>query len=272
MFRDSTTLKHGPDLRSTTLGDTYTYDGFFHGCTSLETIRIHYTGNFSPARVFDVWVSDVPATGTFYYNGSDTTRGDSAIPTGWTVEPFAPIVNYVDYINTNIAEMNTGVVPTTTTKVVGRFRGSAVGNWFVGIEGQGWRGFNSQNTFYVDVNGMGARINQSGWDTTKWYDVEFGNFFFTCTPVDGGTTISNSGSSRSFTHTNPLKLGSATYDWMGEYEQFDCAGFKIYDGTTLVKDYRPALDPNNVACLYEELSGVYEYPSTGTFIAHMYDE
>lgn len=88
MFRGSTTLKHGPDLRSTTLGSTYTYDGFFNGCTSLETIRIHYTGNFSPASVFDVWVNGVPASGTFYYNGTDTTRGTSAIPTGWTVQSF----------------------------------------------------------------------------------------------------------------------------------------------------------------------------------------
>lgn len=63
-------------------------------------------------------------------------------------------------------------------------------------------------------------------------------------------------------------LGSATYNWQGEYEKFDCAGFKIYDGTTLVKDYRPALDGNGVACFYEEVSGTYCYPSSGTFLAY----
>lgn len=34
-----------------------------------------------------------------------------------------------------------------------------------------------------------------------------------------------------------------------------------------MKDYRPALDENNVACFYEEVSGVCEYPTTGRFIA-----
>ena len=251
MFKGCTSLTTAPTLPATTLA-TGCYNEMFYGCSSLNYIHTYS------------WVSGVAASGTFKYKGSDTTTGTSAIPVGWTV----PGVIYKNYINTNIAEMNTGVVPTTTTKVVGRFRGNSVGNWFVGIERQGWRGFNSQNTFYVDVNGMSARINQSGWDTTKWYDVEYGNLYFTCTPVDGGTTISQTSTARSFTHTNPLKLGSATYQYAGEYEKFDCAGFKIYDGTTLVKDYRPALDENNVACFYEKVSETYCYPSSGTFLAY----
>ena len=35
--------------------------------------------------IFDMWVSGVALEGTFYYNGSDTTQGESAIPNGWTV-------------------------------------------------------------------------------------------------------------------------------------------------------------------------------------------
>ena len=48
-----------------------------------------YTGNFAdaPTNAFDRWVDGVASTGTFYYNGSDTTTGTSAIPTGWTVLP-----------------------------------------------------------------------------------------------------------------------------------------------------------------------------------------
>lgn len=41
---------------------------------------------------------------------------------------------------------------------------------------------------------------------------------------------------------------------------------KIYDGDTLVKDYIPVLDKNNVACLYEKVSGKFVYnQGTGTF-------
>ena len=45
-----------------------------------------YTGNFSTTD-FNYWVSGVASSGTFYYNGSDTTHGVSAIPEGWTVLP-----------------------------------------------------------------------------------------------------------------------------------------------------------------------------------------
>ena len=46
-----------------------------------------YTSNFAHAHsfAFSNWVDGVASTGTFYYNGSDTTTGVSAIPTGWTV-------------------------------------------------------------------------------------------------------------------------------------------------------------------------------------------
>lgn len=59
----------------------------FNGCSSLQEIKVDFTGNFN-ATYFRDWVSGVPNTGTFYYNGSDTTRGASAIPTGWTITTF----------------------------------------------------------------------------------------------------------------------------------------------------------------------------------------
>lgn len=41
---------------------------------------------------------------------------------------------------------------------------------------------------------------------------------------------------------------------------------QIYDNGTLVKDYRAAVDPDGVACFYEEISKAYEY-GIGTFTA-----
>ena len=75
-----------PRLLATTL-DTSCYQGLFFGCSKLNTIKLGYTGNFS-TNYFNYWVSGVASTGTFNYNGSDTTRGVSAIPEGWTVTPF----------------------------------------------------------------------------------------------------------------------------------------------------------------------------------------
>ena len=43
---------------------------------------------------------------------------------------------------------------------------------------------------------------------------------------------------------------------------------QIYDNGTLVRDFRPALDPDGVACLYEKVSKTYYYnKGTGTFTA-----
>ena len=91
MFRDCTSLTTAPELSATTLAG-WCFHGIFSGCSSLNEIKIAYTGNFSgtevPTLAFFNWVTGVASTGILYYNGSDTTRGNSAIPTGWTVQTF----------------------------------------------------------------------------------------------------------------------------------------------------------------------------------------
>ena len=62
-----------------------------------------------------------------------------------------------------------------------------------------------------------------------------------------------------------MKIGNSEYNGG---EAFDVEYIRIYDNDALVKDYRPALDDNGVACFYEEVDGVYEYPYNGTFTAH----
>lgn len=45
-------------------------------------------------------------------------------------------------------------------------------------------------------------------------------------------------------------------------------GFKMYDGGTLVRDFIPAIDQDNVACLYEQVEGKFYYnKGTGSFTA-----
>ena len=89
MFAGCTSLTTAPALPATTLVD-YCYSNMFSYCSNLNTIKLGYTGNFAnaPSGAFSGWVAGVAQTGTFYYNGSDTTTGESAIPSGWTVSPW----------------------------------------------------------------------------------------------------------------------------------------------------------------------------------------
>ena len=85
MFNGCTSLTQAPELPATTLGvNCYYY--MFSGCTSLKEIKLEYIGNFS--SYFSNWVNGVSSTGNLYYNGSDTTVGTSAIPSGWNVVKF----------------------------------------------------------------------------------------------------------------------------------------------------------------------------------------
>ena len=90
MFRSCSSLTSVPVLPATTLAK-YCYGNLFRDCRKLNTITLGYTGNFAdiPSGAFNSWVSGVASSGTFYYNGSDTTRGVSAIPNNWTITPFS---------------------------------------------------------------------------------------------------------------------------------------------------------------------------------------
>ena len=88
MFYDCTGLTVAPRIKATTF-EWYSLEGMFEGCTSLQEIKIDYTGAFGEDS-FNDWVKDVPSTGTFYYNGTSTTRGIDHIPVGWTVQSFTP--------------------------------------------------------------------------------------------------------------------------------------------------------------------------------------
>ena len=86
MFSFCTGLTTAPDLPATNLAQ-YCYTQMFSVCTSLTSIKLYYTGAFGDDNFGD-WVNMISTTGTLYYNGSDTTKGVSACPTGWAVQTF----------------------------------------------------------------------------------------------------------------------------------------------------------------------------------------
>ena len=89
LFEGCTSLTKAPFLPATSRVANWCYQYMYSYCSSLNEISLAYTGMFNPGSApFQGWVDGVPATGTFYYNGSDTSRGTSAIPSGWTVVQF----------------------------------------------------------------------------------------------------------------------------------------------------------------------------------------
>lgn len=91
MFQGCTSLSVAPQLSVTTL-ENYCFQWMFVGSINLSSVKLTYTGNFSGAGVpdgaFNNWLGNVSSSGTMYYNGTDTTRGSSAIPGGWRVQSF----------------------------------------------------------------------------------------------------------------------------------------------------------------------------------------
>ena len=85
MFEGCSALTAAPELPAKTLVDDC-YTSMFYDCTSLNSIKIGYTGNYSPTY-FSSWVIRVADSGTFYYNGSQTAQ-DFQLPSGWTKTPF----------------------------------------------------------------------------------------------------------------------------------------------------------------------------------------
>ena len=117
---------------------------------------------------------------------------------------------------------------------------------------------------YMDV--PGGRIRTAGYVIGIWYEISAGNHFFNCVPDDPSyQTLTNSSSSRTFTLSTPLWFSNYSYSWAGQYEDFLCRGFKIYEGNVLTRDYRPAKDDNGVVCFHEEVQQTWLYPTHGTF-------
>lgn len=94
MYSGCTSLrsaKVGPPNSDSVSHMDYSFGYLFNGCSNLKEIYVGKWGDWSSTSYKDVWtswVSGVSSSGTFHYSGTDTARGVSAIPTGWTVVPY----------------------------------------------------------------------------------------------------------------------------------------------------------------------------------------
>lgn len=82
MFQKNANLTASPDISATTL-TTDSLRAMFSQCTSLSSIKVHFTEWVDGAS--GGWVSGVPSTGTFYCPAElPDERGINRIPEGWT--------------------------------------------------------------------------------------------------------------------------------------------------------------------------------------------
>ena len=81
----SNAMVNNIELKATTLAEAC-YNYMLYNASTCNSIKLYYSGNFE-SIYFNHWVENVATEGTLYYNGQDTTRGESAIPQSWSVNP-----------------------------------------------------------------------------------------------------------------------------------------------------------------------------------------
>ena len=90
MFSGCTSLTQAPELPATTLVD-WCYEQMFTGCTKLNYVKAMFTTDPTGSSYLNMWLEDVPETGTFVKNSAATWDNTAAgIPTGWTVQTASP--------------------------------------------------------------------------------------------------------------------------------------------------------------------------------------
>lgn len=188
--------------------------------------------------------------------------------------PLDDPIKYVEYIqSTGSQYIDSGFKPNQNTRVVAKFQFLSVLSVWQAVFGS--RGPSSQSypdpyalflspksIFRSDYNG---KIEfPSGLSVTAQHVVDKNK---NVCDIDG-TIVTNS--TGSFQRDNNMYLfacnsgGNLTTE-MGRMKLYY---LKIYDNGTLVRDYAPALDPDGVPCLYDEVAGDYVYNAgTGSFTA-----
>ena len=273
MFDGCTSLSVAPSLPATTLC-SYCYAGMFNGCSSLSSMDVKFTA-WSPSSATGSWLSGVAATGTFKCPADlDITLSDAShIPAGWTV--VQPTVKYADYVQTNSYVLDTLYKPTVNTSLSTCLSGSANGNCFIGfytsIDTQDYRLFNSRTTLYFDIGSgggsTGGRIMAYNWNSSAWTDISTWNFGFKFTP-EGGSQQSATGAAHSTADWDPNgTINIAGYTTSTGQSNICIKGLKIYESDVLVRDFKAAVDEDDVAGLYDEVEGVFYYPTGGAWTA-----
>lgn len=170
----------------------------------------------------------------------------------------------VDYIQrTTNQYIDTGVVPNSTTMMQTKINMyETTGGMIIGYSNSTsdlYRLFNYSNNFYFDIwqdSGVN-RINGGSWPNNTIIEIEFGNHYVkdlsTNTTIISGTTIDN----KIVPDTIRIFNNSGSANGCIYY-------LKIYDNSTLVRDFIPCRNSDGVAGLYDIINNQFYHSASGT--------
>jgi hypothetical protein len=241
------------------------------GTTANVTVRIHSLQAGAGTLLGTVESGDLTAypengeQGGYWYVLVESGSGSEPTP---DPEPDPePGVNYVGYIQTSGSQyIKSGFTPNQDTRVVCELEFAPT----------------SSSSQYIFGSRTSASANQFGVrGTSSGYQMKYSS-------ADGSTTSgTTSGRFTMDCNKNTFTLAGTTFT--ETYAKFTCPGemyvfalynngvaygfataklyyMKIYDNGVLVRYYKPCLDPDGVACLYDEVNAEYVYNAgSGTF-------
>lgn len=295
MLQDCTSLSSAPALPidNPSAADAMSY--MFSHCTSLSSLKMNKLKTLATAQTMmymlqnctsltsittnlSSWNSN--ATGNWLYGASNIgtftladqtcipSRDESGVPAGWTVEE--KNIKYVDYVQTNRYALDTLYKPTVNTSLSTCLSGNANGNCFIGFsynDSEDYRLFNYQNWLYFDMgNGRLGGFSTQHWNTSKWTDISAWNFGLKFTP-EGESEYSTTGTAHSTVDWDANGTINIAGNGAGSNGDINIKFLKIYENGVLVRDFKAAVDANDVAGLYDEVEGVFYYPTGGAWTA-----
>lgn len=251
------TVKTKPDKTTYLVGETFSSAG----------VVIEATYSDSSKRTVSGWTTNLDGTvfelATYYscivsYSEGGVTKTAEFLI---SVEKApAASVYYLEYIeSTGTQFIDTEIIPNSNSKAVLDFELTSAPSYDAGILGaKQWAlkymkmtaGFAASGTGYYTIYGLRAVARHTATKTLE------------STIVGGKEAKHNAGCPTESIHICNVNGESMNKAPMKIYS---C---KIYDGETLVKDYRPCKDGFGVVCLYDEVAKKYVYNAgSGSFVA-----
>lgn len=167
-------------------------------------------------------------------------------------------IELVEYFETtdSSSSINTKIIPNENTKLRFEFinleaTGAIIIGYMDGDDTKDWRFFNYNSQAYFDTydgtSSYGRRIYGGSIVPNTRYNLELGNYYVknldTGTNIISGDVYTGTGNNNIYINGN---VGATNNRWYY---------IKIYDGTTLVRDFVPA-QVGQVSCMYDHVSGL----------------
>jgi hypothetical protein len=182
-----------------------------------------------------------------------------------------PDVNFVSYIkSTGTQHINTNFTPNQNTRIVLEVEANATSSTSSSKYMLGARASSSSRQFALQT----IASNYAGRYGTQEATIVSGSISGRYTidlnkNVHTINGITHTFNAETFTCPAPLSLFAMNNNGSGGYSPHDnmkLYSCKIYDDGVLVRYYKPCLDPDGVACLYDEVNAEYVYNAgSGTF-------